>query len=219
MSEADDQQSSNPPSGTSWLEWGQKLQAIAQSGLTFATDPFDIERYESIREIASGIIATGSRISLETIQDLYEQQSGYATPKVGVRGAVFRDDKILMVKERLDEGRWTLPGGFIDVNESPSEAVVREIAEESGYKTRVIKLLHLYDPQKHSHPPKLFHIFHIHFQCEITGGQPNNRIETDAVEFFEENHLPELSTGRITSDQISRLFGHYRNPNQPTSFD
>lgn len=202
-----------------WLTWAQNLQALAQSGIAFSKDPFDKERYEAIRTIAAEMIASHSDMETETIQNLFEQQEGYATPKVGVRGAVFQNDKILLVKEKLDHGRWTIPGGFIDINESPSEAVVREIQEESGYETRAVKLLDMYDPQKHNHPPKLFHIYHIYFLCEITGGAPTHSIETDGVHFFGEDEIPDLSAHRVTAEQISKLFAHHRNPNLPTEFD
>jgi ADP-ribose pyrophosphatase YjhB (NUDIX family) len=201
-----------------WLEWAQKLQAIAQTGLTFAQSPFDVERYESIREIAAEIVASHSDADLSYVRELFAQERGYATPKIGVRGAVFRDDAILLVKERSD-GRWTMPGGFIDVNESPTEAVVREIYEESGYHTRPIKLLSVYDPRKHSEPPRLFHIYTICFLCEIIGGGPSQSEETDGIGFFREDELPELSVHRTAIDQVPRIFEHYRNPNLPTDFD
>ncbi len=149
-----------------WLDWMKRLQAIAQTGLTFAADPYDIERYEEIREIAAEIAAGHSGASFEHIGGLFANQSGYATPKVDVRGAVFRDDMILLVKERSDGG-WTLPGGWADVGDSPGDAVVREIAEESGYLTHAVKLLALYDRNKHGHPPYPFHAYKLFFLCEL----------------------------------------------------
>jgi len=145
-----------------WLDWIQRLQAIAQTGLTYAADPYDVERYEQLREIAAEIAAAHSDTEFERISGLFADQAGYATPKVDVRGAVFRDDMILLVKERSDGG-WTLPGGWADVGDSPGDAVVREIAEESGYQTRVVKLLALYDRNKHGHPPYPFHAYKIFF--------------------------------------------------------
>jgi ADP-ribose pyrophosphatase YjhB (NUDIX family) len=131
---------------------------------------------------------------------------------------VFRDGAILLVKERQD-GLWALPGGWADVNESPSEAVVREVFEESGYQTRAIKLLALYDRRKHAHPPHLYHIYKLFFCCELLGGTPAPSLETEAVGFFQEHALPELSIMRVTPAQIARLFEHYRHPNWPTDFD
>ena len=145
-------------------------------------------------------------------------QAGYATPKVDVRGVVFRDEKILLVKERRD-GRWTLPGGWADVNDSPGEATVREVYEESGYSTRAIKLLACYDRHKHGHPPFAFHIYKLFFQCELLGGKPTNSIETEDVGWFSENEIPPLSLPRVTPEQIARFFEHHNHPNWPTDFD
>ncbi len=201
-----------------WLEWAQRLQAIAQSGLYYTQNPFEIERYEAVREIAVEIMAAHSDASPESLRALFAHEEGHATPKVDVRGAVFRDDTILLVRERVD-GRWTLPGGWVDVGESPSEAVEREVFEESGYRTRAVKLLAVYDRNKHDHPPHPFHIYKLFFLCELTGGDPSPSAETDGVAFFPEDALPELSMGRVTPEQIRRLFEHYRHPDWPADFD
>ena len=201
-----------------WLAWTQRLQAIAQTGLTYAADPYDIERYEQIRDLAAEIAASHSDADLAHIQGLFANQTGYATPKVDVRGAVFRDDMILLVKERSDGG-WTLPGGWADVGDSPGDAVVREIAEESGYQTRAVKLLAFYDRNKHGHPPYPFHAYKIFFLCELIGGAAATSGETEAVEFFREDALPDLSLTRVMPAQIARLFAHYRHPEWPADFD
>ncbi|MEK7780090.1 MAG: NUDIX hydrolase [Verrucomicrobiota bacterium] len=209
---------SNPPS-LRWLEWCSRLQALAQTGLTFARDPYDIERYQALQKIAAEMLAAGTEADLGKIQDFLATDSGYATPKVDVRGAVFRDGKILLVRERSD-GKWTLPGGWADVNESPAENVVREIREESGFETRVAKLLAVFDRSKHPHEPAFpFHVYKLFLHCEIIGGAATQSSETDGVEFFAETELPELSSTRITKAQIHRLFEHQRNPTLPTDFD
>src|SRR6478609_8064237 len=123
------------PQNHRWLEWCSRLQALSQTGLTFAQDPYDIARYHVLREIAAEMLAVGSEVELGKIRDFLGQDSGYATPKVDVRGVIFRDEKILLVRERSD-GTWSLPGGWADVNESPTENIVREIREESGFETR-----------------------------------------------------------------------------------
>src|SRR5262245_2605299 len=102
-----------------WTE-ARKLQALAQTGLTFATNDYDRERYEAVREIAVQLMAHQSGTSVETFRQLFQSQDGYATPKVDVRAAVFRDGKILLVQEASD-GQWTLPGGWADVNDSPRD--------------------------------------------------------------------------------------------------
>jgi ADP-ribose pyrophosphatase YjhB (NUDIX family) len=136
-----------------------------------------------------------------------------------VRGVVFRDDKILLVRERSD-GFWTLPGGWADVNVSPSEAVEREILEESGFKTKSRRLLALYDRAKHPHrPPFAFHVYKIFIECELMGGSPTTSYETTAVDFFAEDALPPLSESRVLPDQIKRCFAMRRNPQAPAYFD
>ena len=201
-----------------WLTWAKKLQAIAQNGLTYSKDPFDIERFEEVRELAAEILEDHTDADLPYIRDLFVEEVGHATPKIDVRGVVFRDDTILLVRERLD-GRWTLPGGWVDINESPSESVVREVYEESGYQTKALKLLACYDRSKHPHPPHPSHIYKLFFYCELVGGRPSASIETDGVDFFEQHALPELSTSRVTSSQIDRLFEYLRQPDMPTDFD
>jgi ADP-ribose pyrophosphatase YjhB (NUDIX family) len=164
------------------------------------------------------MMAAHSELELDLVRDLFRDETGAATPKVDVRAAVFQDDAILLVKER-DDGLWTLPGGWADPNESPSEAVVREVYEESGYRTRATKLLALYDRDKHGHPPYLFHVYKLFFQCELVGGAPSPSVETEEVAFFREDELPELSLTRVMPSQISRLFAHRRHPEWPTDFD
>lgn len=202
-----------------WLAWGQALQALAQNGLAYSRNPFDIERFEAIRKIAAEIVAEHAGMETERLETLFAGEEGYATPKIDVRGAVFRDDKILLVRENLDAGRWTLPGGWADVTDSPSEAVVREIREEAGYEARAVKLAAVYDRSRRGHPAYYFSIYKLFFICEITGGAPATSIETSEVGFFEERALPELSIARVTPAEIYTLFAHYRDPSLPTEFD
>ncbi len=143
-----------------WLEWGQKLQAIAQNGLTFSENPYDIQRFQQVRQIAADMMATYSNAEASYVVDLFDKEKGYATPKIDVRAAVFSDDKLLLVKEKED-GCWTLPGGWADIGDSPSEAVVREVYEESGDQTKAVKLLAVYDRNdpRHGHPPFQYYVY------------------------------------------------------------
>ena len=203
----------------SWLRWARGLQAIAQNGLTYATDVYDKERYQAVREVAAEMMAARSESDTESILQLFSQETGYATPKVDVRGAVFRDDAILLVREASD-GRWSLPGGWADVNASPSENIVREISEESGFETKVRKLAAVLDRGKHPHVPAMpYHIYKLFFICEITGGAPKPNHEIRDVGFFKEDAIPELSLGRVLPCQIERMFVHWRQPDLPTEFD
>lgn len=206
------------PITAQWLVWAQQLQAIAQSGLTYTRNPFEKERYQEVREIAAEIIAAHTHLDITAIKDSFLYEKGYATPKVDVRGVVFDQDRILLVKERKD-GCWTLPGGWVDVGEPPSESVVREIREESGYLTRVVKLLALYDRNKHGHPPSLYHIYKVYFMCELIGGSAAESLETAGAQFFAADELPPLSLPRITPELIARFFEHRLHPDWPTDFD
>jgi ADP-ribose pyrophosphatase YjhB (NUDIX family) len=184
------------------LNWSTRLQAIAQNGLTFAHDPYDIERYQAIREIAAEMLAVGSGLEISVIRNLISADTGYATPKVDVRGAVFRDNKILLVQEKSGGG-WTLPGGWADVCELPAENVIREVFEESGMQTRATKILALWDRSKHPHqPPFPFRVYKVFVLCNIIGGTATPGSETDSVDFLGERELPELSLTRVTPWQI-----------------
>jgi ADP-ribose pyrophosphatase YjhB (NUDIX family) len=200
------------------LAWARKVQAIAQNGLAFTHDPYDRERYTQLQDLVAAIISAELDIPLGKAKALWDREDGYATPKVDVRGGVFDGDKVLLVRERSD-GKWTLPGGWVDVNDSPSEAVVREIFEESGYHAKALKLTALVDRNRHPHPPSVHHIYKLFFLCELTGGTATISNETDAVEFFPLRSLPELSTGRTLSSQIERLYEHQLNRDLPTDFD
>ena len=202
-----------------WLTLARELQAIAQIGLTYTRDEFDAQRYERVRELAATIMAAGWGVETERIVDLFRHEVGYATPKVDIRGAAFRDGRIMLVREVSDR-RWTLPGGWADVNQSAAECAVREIAEESGFEARAVKLAAVWDYARHGHVSRHPHsIYKIFFVCEITGGEGRAGLETSEVAFFPEDGLPELSLGRITAPQIRRMFEHWRRPELPADFD
>ena len=212
------------PGEPRWLEWAKALQSVSQNGLHYATNDYDRERYEQVQGIVAEMIAaqTGSP-DLRPILDLLRHDTGYATPKVDVRAAVFRDGRILLVRELMDDGRWTLPGGWADPNDLPSEAVTREVREETGYEVRVAKLIAVLDRShpRHGHlPPFPFHVYKLFFQCEITGGAPTESSETEDITFFGEDELPaDLSVSRVSRAQLVRAFEHLRRPELPADFD
>ena len=203
-----------------WLTWGQRLQAIAQNGLTYSNNPYDVERYQQLQLIAAEMMATYTDVEPSYIQNLFNQEQGYATPKVDVRGAVFKKQRILLVKEREDRC-WTLPGGWVDIGESPSSAIEREIHEESGFKTKATKLVAVYDRNhdRHGHLPLAQHVYKLFFLCQLIGGEPITSVETEDVGFFGEHEIPELSLTRIVPSQIARLFEYHRDPDLQTDFD
>ncbi|MCA9969788.1 MAG: NUDIX hydrolase [Anaerolineales bacterium] len=201
-----------------WLRWAQRLQALAQSGLAYTESPYDAERYAEIRQIAAEMLASGDSGDAARLAALFAAETGYATPKIDVRGVVFRDEQVLLVLERADNA-WTLPGGWADVGQSPTACVEREVREESGFETRATRLLAVYDRNLHGHPPMLFHTYKLFFLCELRGGAAAPSTETSAVGFFPVDALPPLSVSRVTAAQIRRMHAHYHHPEWPTDFD
>jgi ADP-ribose pyrophosphatase YjhB (NUDIX family) len=200
------------------LDLARRLHALARTGLHFCGSEYDRERYAEIEQIAAELLSGPSPADREALLALWRNETGYVTPKVEVRGAVFRDDKVLLVRETAD-GRWTLPGGWADVNESPSQAVEKEIEQESGFRARAVKLAALYDRKLHGHGPTLHHGWKAFFLCEITGGEARGSYETDAVGFFDPGELPEMSLGRSTPRQVARMLEHWRERSLATDFD
>jgi ADP-ribose pyrophosphatase YjhB (NUDIX family) len=204
-----------------WLIWAREIQAIAQTGLTFSQDPYDLDRFAALRRLSARIMTEYTGADLERIEGLLDAETGYATPKVGVRGAVFdASGRILMVRETVDENRWTLPGGWADVNQTPAQSVVREVFEESGYHVRPVKLAAAWDRSKHTHPPTAFSVVRMFFVCALVGGSPKTSLETSEVGWFAEADVPtDLSLRRTLRHHIGRMFAHWRDPGLATEFD
>ena len=177
----------------------QKLNALAQTGLTYSKDVFDQERYETLRQIAEDLLRARFDIDAETLNHVSE--SGYATPKTDVRAFIIRDGKLLMVKES-DDGKWSLPGGWADVGDTPSAAVCREVIEETGLEVKVTKLLGVWDRNLHGHPPLPWHVYKLIFLCEEIGGSLAISHESTDIGFFAINDLPELSLTRIVPEEL-----------------
>ncbi|MFN2199409.1 MAG: NUDIX hydrolase [Anaerolineales bacterium] len=201
-----------------WLLWAREIQAIAQTGNTYAHDDYQRERYQRLQEIAAEMIAFHTQYPQNEIVPAFDIQKGYATPKVDVRSAVFQDQKLLFVREIADGG-WTLPGGWADVGDVPSQAAEREVLEESGYIVRANRVIGIYDANR-SGPLELFHAYKIVFLCELLGGAPMPGMETSAVGFFSLDELPErLSGERTLPRHIQDAFACLNNPDLRTVFD
>jgi ADP-ribose pyrophosphatase YjhB (NUDIX family) len=201
-----------------WLEWAKELQAIAQTGLTYSKDVYDLERFERVRELSTEIVSTHTDVAQTTLKDLFANETGYATPKADVRAVIFKEDKLLLVRERADQ-RWALPGGWGDIGLTPSEVAVKETKEEAGFDAKATKLLAILDKKCHPHPPSPYHVYKIFIQCEIVGGDAEGGIETDAVRFFAEDNLPSLSIERNTTSQIQLAFEYLHHPEKSVYFD
>ena len=202
----------------SLLDWAQKIQAIAQTGLAYCEGPYDRERYQQLLPIAYEMLAAGSGTSVGVVEQAFALEKGYPTPKVDVRAAVFRDGRLLLVREK-SSGKWTLPGGWADVGDTASEVAARETREEAGFDVRPVKLLAVLDKARHAHPPSVFYTYKLFFRCELQGGEARASHETLAAEFFDRAQLPPLDTDRTTGAQVERMFAHFDRPDLPTEFD
>ena len=200
-----------------WVKWVRRLQSIAQNGRNYCKNEFDLLRYQQVEDVAAEIAARYSDGELHTVTTMFRSETGPATPKIDVRAAVISENKILLVKERGDG--WTLPGGWVDPGESPSEAAVRETKEESGYDVNAVRLMAIYDRDRQGHPPCPFHVYKLIFLCDLVGGSARTSLETDAVDFFGEDELPGLSESRVLPAQVKRAFAFARDPNLPADFD
>ena len=166
-------------------------------------------------------MASHTSANTDQLHGLFESETGYATPKIGVRGAVFdAEGRLLLVREAVDNHRWTLPGGWAEVNQTPSESVVREIFEESGYHARPLKLAAVWDRARQAHPPAPYSVVRLYFVCALEGGEPRTSLETSGHGWFHEPDVPaDLSAGRTLPHHIARMFAHWRDPALPTEFD
>ena len=194
-----------------WLEIAKKLQAVAQAGLEYSGNKYDIDRYNQIRQLSLEIMHDFTELPMKKLVDVFTSEKGYQTPKVDVRGVVFRGNKILLVKETID-GCWSVPGGWADVGLTPFEVARKEVLEEAGLEVSPIRLLAVLDKKRHNHPPDLYHIYKIFILCEEQGGILQNGMETSEVGFFSQDDLPPLSEPRITEEQIGLMFEFKNNP-------
>jgi ADP-ribose pyrophosphatase YjhB (NUDIX family) len=202
----------------SWIDLAQRLQSLGQTGLTYAQDPYDRDRYHELIRLSASMLTGPAPEPVRFAAEVFAIERGYATPKVDVRAAIFQDRKLLLVREREDD-RWTLPGGWADVGLSPAECVEKEVREEAGLIVKARKLLAVWDRNKHPHPPHPFHIYKLVFHCERLGGSLLAEGETTGADFFAEDEIPPLSLTRILPGQIAKIFDYARHPEWPAAFD
>jgi ADP-ribose pyrophosphatase YjhB (NUDIX family) len=201
-----------------FLEWAREIQALAQTGLHYAQDDFQRDRCRRLMEIAAEMISENAGVEYEAVVRAFGAQAGYATPKVDVRAAVFRERKLLLVRERLDGG-WTMPGGWADVGDLPSKAAEREAWEEAGFRVQARRVVGIYDANR-VNPLEFFHAFKIVFLCEIVGGEARPSAETSEVVFFGQDEIPTaFSGGRTTSRHVRDAFAALDNPGGAAVFD
>jgi ADP-ribose pyrophosphatase YjhB (NUDIX family) len=201
-----------------WLQWAREIQALSQTGLTFASSEYETQRYKRLAEIAAQIVHTNTGLTEERLLQDFDMQAGYATPKVDVRGAVIRDGQILLVQERTDE-LWCMPGGWADVGDLPSEMVVREVWEESGLHVVPRKVIGVYDANRSGRPLQLYHAYKVIFLCDLIGGEARPSDETSDVGFFSFDDLPPLSANRTHQRHLVEVEAHLHDPDRPAAFD
>ena len=201
-----------------WMEWAREIQAISQTGFFYSENEYQRQRYQRLTEIAAEIIDEHTQLETPDLMNIFIHQRGYSTPRVDVRGAVFCDGKILLVRERTDGG-WTMPGGWADVGDVPSGAAEREVLEEAGFQVKAIKVIGVYDANRSS-PLEIFHAFKIVFLCTILGGEAKTSSETSEVKFFSRDEVPTQFSGERTRHRhIEDAFAAYEDPQRSTIFD
>jgi ADP-ribose pyrophosphatase YjhB (NUDIX family) len=201
-----------------WLQWAREIQALAQTGYHYAENDYQRDRYHRLLEIAAEIVNEHSNLEYSSVRDAFQYAIGYATPRVDVRGAVFQDGKLLLVRERIDGG-WTLPGGWADVGDVPSNAAERDVWEEAGFRVKANKVIGVYDANRVGRL-ELFHAFKIVFQCELIDGEARSSLETSEVAFYGREELPPvLSQERTKMRHIQDAFASLDDPDCQTVFD
>ncbi|OKZ75458.1 MAG: ADP-ribose pyrophosphatase [Clostridium sp. 26_22] len=201
-----------------WLKWAIEIQSLAQAGLTYTDNVYDIERYERLREIAAEIIEEKSNISLEKVKDLFCNENGYQTPKIDTRAAIFKDDKILLTHE--NNGTWSLPGGWCDVLESVASNTIKEVKEETGLDVETIKIIAVQDRNKHNKPIYAYGVCKIFVLCNVIGGEFIENIETTEIKYFSLDEIPNnLAEEKTNNEQIEMCFKAYKDEKWQTQFD
>lgn len=200
-----------------WIDWLVRLQSLAQAGLAYSRDKYDIERFEEIREISVSMMAELSQVPAQKVADLFANETGYQTPKIDTRAAIFQDDKILLVQE--SNGKWALPGGWCDVDQSVAENTLKEVKEEAGIDAILERVIAIQDREKHNQPVSAHKICKIFSLCQAKGGHFTKNLETIASGYFSYDSLPELAEAKTTKKQIAMCFDAYKDKNWKTLID
>ena len=200
-----------------WLDWAVELQALAQAGLFYSKDVYDIERFQRIRDIAAEMLVSPSGLPVDQVKNLFCNESGYQTPKLDTRAAVFHDDKILLVQE--NNGLWSLPGGWVDVDLSVGENAVKEVKEEAGLDVQAKQIIAVQDRKKHNPEIYAYNICKVFILCDLLGGTFQENSETIAIGYFSMDDLPPLSENKTTREQIQMCFDAYYAEHWDTLFD
>ena len=201
-----------------WLKWAIEIKSLSQIGLTYTKDVYDRERYQRLREISAEMLAKKTEVSIEKVKDLFCHETGYQTPKLDTRAAIFRNNKILLVHE--NNGTWSLPGGWCDVLESVKSNTEKEVREETGLNVKAVKIISIQDRNKHNKPVYAYGVCKIFVLCEVINGKFVENIETTEIRYFSLQDLPHnLAEEKTNKEQIEMCFKAYLNENWQTQFD
>ncbi|WP_313094242.1 NUDIX hydrolase [Streptococcus parasuis] len=200
-----------------WLDWAVRLQAIAQTGLAYGKDVYDIERFEEVRQIAAEMLVEPSGQPLEVVKELFCNESGYQTPKLDTRAAIFQDNKILLVQE--NDGLWALPGGWCDLDQSVKDNVIKEVKEAAGLEVEAERVVAILDKHKNNPAKSAHRVTKVFILCKVIGGEFQPNLETIGSAYFELNDLPQLSLGKNTPEQIALCFEASHAKHWETRFD
>lgn len=200
-----------------WLEWAKELQFISQSALAYCKDKFDKERFERVREISAEIMSEKSGLSLEKVKALFCNEEGFQTPKMDSRGVIIEDDKFLLVQE--NNGLWSLPGGWVDANQTIASNVIKEVYEEAGLNVRPIRILALLERNRHHKPPFPYNVCKVFFLCEVLDGAFKENLETIGSGYFSLDNLPPLAEEKCTREELEICMSIYKNPNNGPVFE
>ncbi|MGG7165305.1 NUDIX hydrolase N-terminal domain-containing protein [Clostridium ihumii] len=198
------------------IKIAMELQSIAQNGLTYTKDPFDKQRFERVREISAQMISMKTELPLEKVKDLFCNETGYQTPKIETRAAIFKENKILLVKE---QDKWSLPGGWVDYNESIASNTIKEVKEESGLDVIPLRVIAIQDRNKHNFPKFAYGIFKVFVLCYVISGSFKENDETTESGFFSLDNLPIIDENKNVYDQIKMCFDAYKNEKWEVVFD
>ena len=205
-------------SSEKWLAWAKEIQSIAQNGLTYTKDVFDKERFEKLREISAEIMSCYSELPIKTVKNLFCSEEGFQTPKLDTRAVIFEDNKILLVKE--NDGRWSLPGGWVDFDQTIKTNTEKEVKEEAGLDVEAVKILAVHDRNKHNKPPYAYNVCKVFILCEIEEKMMlNENIETVDRRFFSIEEIPQLAEEKCNVEQVRLCFEASRDPYWQPIFD
>ncbi len=201
-----------------WIKWAMEIQSLAQSGLAYTDNVYDIERYERLREISTEMLAEKTDLSIEKVKNLFCNETGYQTPKIDTRAVIFKDNKILLVHE--NNNTWSLPGGWCDVLESVKSNTIKEVKEETGLDVDTIKVIAIQDRNKHNKPIYAYGVCKVFILCDVISGEFEKNIETTEIKYFSQDEIPNnLSDEKTNKEQIEMCFKAYNDKNWQTQFD